>query len=301
MEQDKAGRTGIAVKTAGLFGVIRAVVRILLLVFLGFALLLFVLQDRMIYHPRPYARNLPAAFAGNPVEIKYSTSAGNQTAFYIPPKNAALAHPARIWVMFAGNGSLALDWIDLTAGAPDRDDGFLLIDYPGYGSCEGSASPDSIEESAEQALAHLGSKLNLEPDALDQKLNAIGHSIGCGAALNFCVRHPVRKIILIAPFTSLRDMARNQVGFPLCLLLRHNFDNRARLAELAARTHSPAITLFHGTADALIPIRMGRELTGMFPSMIRFREVPEAGHNTVVYDALPEIHEAMEDTALPAP
>jgi hypothetical protein len=48
--------------------------------------------------------------------------------------------PARLWVAFCGNGSLALDWTTILAGYPNANDAFLLVDYPGYGKCTGYAT-----------------------------------------------------------------------------------------------------------------------------------------------------------------
>jgi hypothetical protein len=61
------------------------------------------------------------------------------TAFYIPARNNEQL-PSRLWVAFCGNGSLALDWTTILAGYPNHNDAFLLLDYPGYGKCQGYAS-----------------------------------------------------------------------------------------------------------------------------------------------------------------
>lgn len=274
--------------------IVRIAVGIPLLSLAGFALLLFFRQHSMIYHPRHYGPKDAISIPQHGQELDFRTSQGEQEAFYIPPKNSALGVPKRIWVMFGGNASLALDWRGFLATAPNPDDGFLLVDYPGYGACEGSASPETIGESADRALEETGRKLGLDRETLNRKLNVIGHSLGCGIALNFCAEHAVGKVILIAPFTSLRDMAGRTVGFPLCYLLRHNFDNRARLAGLAGLQHPPAVFLFHGTNDEVIPVAMGRELASLFPSMITYREIAGTGHNTILLDAQSKIYEVME-------
>jgi pimeloyl-ACP methyl ester carboxylesterase len=268
--------------------------RIVVISYLGFALVLFFHQHSMIYHPRRYEPGETTTLPLHAMELDYRTSQGRQAAFFVPPKNGMLRTPQRIWVMFGGNASLALGWGHFLATAPGQNDGYLLVDYPGYGACDGSASPATIEESADKALNELGLKLVLDHAAVEQKLNVIGHSLGCGVALNFCAGHNIRKLILIAPFTSLRDMAGRTVGFPLCYLLLHNFDNRARLAGLAARQNPPSVFLFHGSEDEVIPVAMGRELAAMFPRMITFREVAGAAHNTIIGIAQPEIYEAME-------
>lgn len=270
-----------------------AVLGVLVLAALALVFLILFRQHDLIYHPRPYGRSYSIRLPKTAVELNYSTSEGRQTAFFIPPGNGARTSPLRLWALFCGNGSLALDWDDFINRCPDKGEAFLLVEYPGYGKCEGSASPAAIEESAEKAFDVLAGVLKTDRAALDQDVNVIGHSIGCATALNFSVHHPVRKVILVAPFTSLRDMARRTVGSPLCNLLIHNFDNRARLAELASYRTPPKIFIFHGSDDFTIPSRMGRELGGMFPAMTRFEELEGANHNSVLFEAAPKIYDLM--------
>ncbi len=170
-----------------------------------------------------------------------------------------------------------------------------MIDYPGYGDCQGSPSPAAIQASAEAAFASLAQSLHVQPGVLDQNLNLLCHSIGCATGLNFALRHPVDSVVLLAPFTSLRDMARRTVGWPLCWLLLHNFENRARLRQLAARQHPPRVLIFHGSDDQLVPISMGRELASISPGMITFHEVPGADHNSILFQARSAIFAAMRD------
>ena len=94
-----------------------------------------------------------------------------------------------------------------------------------------------------------------------------------------CRRHPLH--------------SRARVGWPLCWLLAHNYDNQARLRELASRPHPPRVTIFHGSEDEVIPVFMGRQLASMFPRMITFHEVPGAGHNTILFDSRSQIFAAM--------
>ena len=72
-----------------------------------------------------------------------------------------------------------------------------------------------------------------------------------------------------------------------------DFDNRARLRELAAQPSPPRVTIFHGTADEVIPFKMGRTLGTMFPKITTFHAVPDATHDSIVYNAAPEIFSTM--------
>jgi alpha-beta hydrolase superfamily lysophospholipase len=256
--------------------------------------LLLLFQNLLIYHPRKYGFDFSARYPFL-VPLAYSTAQGRQQAYYFPPRTSPGQPPHRLWVVFPGNGSRALDWMAFLNPPSDSRDGFLLIDYPGYGACQGSPSPAAIEASSEAAFAALAGFLHSQPAVLDAHLNLLCQSIGCATGLNFAVHHPVDRIILLSPFTTLRDMARRAIGWPLCWLLIHNFDNAARLRELAARPHPPRITIFHGGADTLVPITMGRRLAAMFPAMIAFQSIPGAGHNTILYDAQHEVLAAMRD------
>jgi pimeloyl-ACP methyl ester carboxylesterase len=251
-------------------------------------------QHAMIYHERSYGESYQGRLPANAVELRSSTAEGEQLSFYVPPQDRTVRQPERIWVMFPGNASLALEWAHFIREAPNKQDGFLLIEFPGYGASQGSASPESIDEATEKAYDTMVAKLDLPREMVDRKVNILGLSLGGGAALKFATRHPAEHIVLIAPFTSLKDCARRLVGWPLCHLLRHNFDNRARLAELAAKQPTPKITIFHGSEDITVPTRMGRELAELFPQMITFREVAGADHDSVVAESLPWIYEAME-------
>ncbi len=264
---------------------------IVVLGLIGVALFLLVVQHRLIYFPRPYDASYAPLFA-ELVELHYRTEAGQQVAFYFPPPKTS-SPPAHVWMLFGGIASLALNWIDFVQRFPDQSTGFLLIDYPGYGKCEGKASPTTILQSTEQAVDQLAKYLQIDRAKLEQRLGVMGHSLGTAAALLFAARHPIDRVILLAPFTSLFDMACRIVGIPLCYLLLHNYDNRARLAELAAHPVPPQVTIIHGNHDEVVPVEMARELAQLFPHLITYLEVEQGSHNDILSLAEPHIWAAM--------
>lgn len=247
------------------------------------ALILFFIQRSMIYMPRAYepsyARGLPAGTR----EVEYRTSEGRQVAFYIPPRTAGPG-TAQLWVVFSGNASVALDWLDFVEEFPSTSTAFLLVDYPGYGRCEGRPSARGIREN----LLSVMKALEALPDGpganLRERVGVLGYSIGASAALEFAKAHPVRTVILIAPYTSLLDMARRTVGWPLCHLLLDRFDNVARMMELAALATQPEVHIVHGTADQVVPFAMGRQVAAAgAPGRTFFHEVPGGDHDTAFH------------------
>jgi uncharacterized protein len=116
-----------------------------------FIVLIYFKQHSMVYHPRPYGAGFAQALPKNGEEILYMLPFGKQTAFYIPARNNERL-PSRLWVALCGNASLALDWTAILAGYPNPNDAFLLLDYPGYGKCQGYASIASTRASTDAAL-----------------------------------------------------------------------------------------------------------------------------------------------------
>jgi pimeloyl-ACP methyl ester carboxylesterase len=262
--------------------VIRGFVTVSLSLSLFIALIYFK-QHSMVYHPRPYGAGYAQALPTNGEEIFYTLPFGKQTAFYIPARNMGRL-PSRLWVAFCGNGSLALDWTTILAGYPNPNDAFLLLDYPGYGKCQGYASIASTRASTDAALNTLAKRLALSEDEMEPRLCAIGHSLGSAVAIDFARRHRVQRVVAIAPFTTLREEAARVITGPLSYLLIENYDNRAGIVEIRQRNPEAKIAIFHGTKDEVIPVRMGRELAQNFP-FIDFFPVEGANHVSVLSEA----------------
>jgi pimeloyl-ACP methyl ester carboxylesterase len=251
------------------------------------------LQGYLIYHPRPYAPVVLGALPPHLVEIAYDTAQGPQVAFYLPPHASPTYAPEALWVLFHGNGSLALEWLVHLPRGLKAQTGFLLIDYPGYGKCTGRSSRDTIITSFEAALQTLQQRHPAVRPAVERSLNVLGYSLGAAAALELATRHTTQHIVLLAPFTSMYDIASHMVVWPITALLRERFDNRQALTTLAQRSVPPAVTIIHGDADEVVPVAMGRALAQSFPAMITYHELPGVTHSILAH-AAPLLAQTME-------
>jgi uncharacterized protein len=267
--------------------IVRAIIGFILILFVSLSILYF-RQHSLVYHPRSYDDNYVYALPADGEEIHYAVGAAKFTAYFIP---GAKPLPNRIWVAFCGNGSLALDWTSILRDYPWNGDAFLLIDYPGYGKNGGYATIASTRASVDAALEVLTQKLQTDEKHL--KLCTIGHSLGSAVALDFSARHDVERVVLIAPFTTLREEAATIFGGWLSHLLIESYDNRANLAETRKRNPDSSIAIFHGTGDEVIPVRMGRELANKFP-FVNFFAVENADHVSVLNHGHDKIIEWMQ-------
>jgi pimeloyl-ACP methyl ester carboxylesterase len=253
-------------------------------------------QSSLIYHPNAYRAEYEERLVQMGGErLKFSTSQGAQTAFFIPPCARVSGLPETVWLCFAGNGSLALDWLHAAEVWDDRF-AYLLVDYPSYGDCEGKPTPARIRESSEAAFAALAGRLGLTEEALRGRSLVLGHSLGSAVALMAAEDLGIERGVLISPFSSMTEMGRLMLGWPLCHLNLHRYDNRRTLERVLVNEEARFV-IYHGSEDEVIPVRMGRELAKRDESRIAFHEVAGAHHNDVLRLAGNRVGESMAELA----
>lgn len=240
--------------------------------------LLLVCQSKLIYFPRPYGKETVRQWEdqSNGKEVDYQTSQGRQRAFL----QGNLTSPHNLWIVCGGNGTLALDWAEWMETNAPAEDAWLLVDFPGYGDCEGSPSPGRIRESMKTVVPLASKELGWgeAPDA--KQLRFFGHSLGSAACLIAAEEWKIQRGVLIAPFTSTMEMAKEMTGLPLGIFVWHRFDNRSQLKELAGRG-SGKVIVFHGTDDEVIPVGMSRTLAAERKGIVELREIEGGRHNTI--------------------
>jgi uncharacterized protein len=242
---------------------------------------LWFFQDRLIYPARPHRaeelRRLPPGLTA----LHDSADAQSVVGFYRAPAEGGL--PQKLWLTFGGNGDQALGWDALIASSATQGTGFLLVEYPGYGARAGKPTPESLLAGTEASVQVLARQLGVSV--------AMRNPSSASTALQYAARHPVKRIILFAPFTSMLDMARRVVGAPLCNLLAHRYDNLASLRVIQAHGQPP-IDILHGERDSLIPREMGEALAQAAPGS-HFALIPGAEHGDVIELAEPRLRELL--------
>lgn len=235
-------------------------------------------QSKLIYFPRPYAPGTTAQWkaqtAGKPIDFK--TAQGRQRAFL----QGNLESPRNLWIVCGGNGTVALDWSEWLEKHAPKQDAWLLVDFPGYGDCEGSPSPGRIRESFQTAVPLAFQEIGWSRHPDPKRLRFFGHSLGGAACLIAASEFRIQRGVLLSPFTSTMNMSREVTGLPLGFLVWHRFNNSARLADLSARGPGRVIIL-HGTDDEVIPVAMSRTLAAEQKQIVRLREIPGGRHNTI--------------------
>jgi uncharacterized protein len=256
------------------------------------ALTLLLFQCQLIYMPSRYPDLAKVNQLAKPIE--FTTSQGRQVAWL----RAGPSDAAPVWLVFGGNGSRAMDYYPHFNTEARRADSVLFVDFPGYGDCAGRPTPDHIRETIVAAVPALANQMQRPIEALRPRLRVFGHSMGAAAALMAMREHRIQRGLLIAPFARMLDMARLRVGWPLCHLLHHRFDNLAELDHLAPGTQ---IEVIHGTHDEVIPPPQSDLLATAHPEHVHLTKVEGAKHNAILHTHRELLQQLMTQIAQKTP
>lgn len=237
----------------------------LVLLALGGLLLLF--EKRLIYFPARAHDVTPNALGLRFEDVTLVTEDGVRLhAWYLPVKGA------RFTVLVShGNGGNMSHRLDRTLLIQSRlGASVLLYDYRGYGRSEGSPDEGGTYRDARAAYRWLVEERKVPSD----RLVLFGESLGSAVALDLAIERPAAALVLEAPFTSVPDVARGTVFFPLAPFVRTRYDNLAKVGRLRL----PLLVL-HGDRDGVVPFALGRRLFEAAPEPKRFFAIAGGDHN----------------------
>jgi pimeloyl-ACP methyl ester carboxylesterase len=243
-----------------------ALLKVVAAVVIGVPLLVFLLQERLIFMPQPLSE---AALADIRLRFPKGQSVFGQAsdgtrvhAWHRPgPPGAPLA------LYFGGNAEEVSWMLGEAHAAPTV--GWLLVDYRGYGASEGSPSEAAL---VSDALFWFD---KFSPQA--KKIYVLGRSLGSGVAVRLAAERRVDAVMLVTPFDSMVSVGRRHYPFlPVSLLLKHRFDS----VSLAPKITVPLLCLV-ASRDSIIPPDHAKLLFDAWAGPKRWVALEEAGHNTV--------------------
>ncbi|HEU4630701.1 MAG TPA: alpha/beta hydrolase [Gemmatimonadaceae bacterium] len=266
-----------------------------LLIALGAAALVLLLllgaaahwQERIVWQPPRVLLPDPVGWDGLR-RVAYAAADGQRLVGYLVVPSDGDGEAAATWeegsghvlVVFHGNAETApmrLDWARRLAD--ETGWGVFLAEYRGYAGLEGRPTYEGSQLDARAAYSWVRDSLGVPPG----QIGIFGFSLGTAVATELASEVEPPVLVLQAPFTSVRDMARAGAVWPLSrlwpLVERVHFDTRTRVAALDA-----PVWVIHGGRDRIVPTWMGRAVHDAARRQGRYVEVPRAGHND-----LPEV------------
>lgn len=211
---------------------------LLLGAYLLMALLLWMLQEGMIFHPRALAEDDRERLARH-VLVAYGGGGVRLSGWHLP--GARQQQP--LLVYFGGNAeeiSDSLELFSMRLGLPAGG-----LNYRGYGDSAGRPTAADLRADALVAFDALVAASG-KPAA---QTVVVGRSLGSHMAAHVAANRKVGRVVLVTPFDRLSAVASKRYPiFPVRLLLRHELDTVAE----SARITSPALIISAGL-DRVVP------------------------------------------------
>lgn len=150
----------------------------------------------------------------------------------------------------------------------------FIFDYRGFGASKGRPlDEEDLYQDARGALEWL-LRRGWNPD----QMIFLGGSMGAAVALQMALENPPAGVILEAPFTSLRDIAREMTPVTYALFgwwnIGTRFDNLGKIPHLLR----PLLVL-HGDQDQIIPYEMSQRLFARANEPKTLALIPGARHS----------------------
>jgi pimeloyl-ACP methyl ester carboxylesterase len=243
------------------------------------ALLAYAAQTSLLF-PTSLARGSPPLPSGAQ-RVACDTLDGERLQGIRISPAAGAGRQRTIVLAFAGNAWDAEDMgIYLHERLPDAE--VVAFHYRGYRPSTGRPSAAALLEDAPLLYDCM-----IKP-MLPAKVVVVGFSIGSGVAAHLARERSVAGVILVTPFDTLEQLARQHYGWlPIKLLLRQHM---SPLEDLHAAT--APVVLIAGERDTIIPGQRTAPLRQAARTLIMDKTIPGAGHNDIYSN--PEFVRAMQ-------
>jgi fermentation-respiration switch protein FrsA (DUF1100 family) len=244
------------------------VLGMLLAVYVGLALLLFLFQSRLVFYPQmDRALSATPAQIGLPFdELRLKTADGVELhGWYVP-----VAEPRGTILFTHGNAGNISHRLDYVAMFHRLGYNTLIFDYRGYGNSSGSPSEQGTYLDAEAAWTYV-TQTKHEPAC---RIALLGESLGGAVAAQLATRHRPAALVLASSFTSVPDLGQQLYPWlPVRWLARIRYDTRAYLQQAQV-----PLLVAHSPQDEIIPYAHGQALYAAARAPKTFLELA-GGHN----------------------
>ena len=225
-------------------------IKIIIGIYVGIALLIYLKQSRYVYAPRRKVLNSPVDLGLDFENVSIKSQDGVQIAgWYIPVKTGRKARHALIYCH--GNAGNIGDRLPVIKTFSDMGFDLLIFDYRGYGNSMGLLSENGTYMDALSAWNYMKVKGYSAGNII-----IFGSSLGGAIAAWLAEQVKPGMLVMESSFTSAVDMAAKMFPFmPAKLICKYKYD----AASIMSRIKCPVIVA-HSVDDETVPFFHGMRL-----------------------------------------
>jgi fermentation-respiration switch protein FrsA (DUF1100 family) len=250
--------------------VLTATVVVALFILVALLVLLWKYQERIAFQPS----GPPYPGGGSTRRIDFDGADGQPLFAYLVDGPAKSAQRGLV-IAFHGNADLAA-WQIPWATELARRSGYavLLPEFRGYGGLPGTPGYTAVKSDARAVYVLARDTLGFSAE----RVVIFGHSLGSAIAAELAYEVRPAALVLQAPLTSAREMAR-QISLPSVLLFWAGLTRLRYDTEALVRSLDVPVWVAHGSRDDVVPVRMGERVFAAAARKGEFLRIEEGGHN----------------------
>jgi uncharacterized protein len=243
--------------------------RILLTIYILGGVLLYFLQDAILFHPVSLKRNhqfdfsLPHTDIRIPVNEKDTISLANFSTQQDSVKGVVL--------YFHGNKRNISWYAKYIPHFTKHGYEVIMIDYPGYGKSTGKLTEQKLYDWALQVY-----KLAIKKYSAEQII-IYGKSMGTGIATQLASKRDCKRLILETPYYDFPSVIKAYLPvYPVSWMLHYQIPTWQYMQNV-----NEPITIFHGTSDWTVRYKNTKRLSSFLKPGDEIVTVKGAGHNNL--------------------
>lgn len=243
---------------------------ILSYVLLGYfilCVLVFFLQEKLIFHPKAF-----------PPDYKFSISSTYEEKYFEVDEEVKLHAllfksqlPKGLIIFLHGNGGTVESWAWIHDFYTQFGYDLLIPDYRGYGKSQGKIHS---EEQLFQDFRVVYEQMAEEYE--EKNIILIGFSLGTGIVSKIASEKNPKMLILKAPYYSVKHIVQSRYPFLPSFLLKYPLETHKYLPSVSC-----PIEIFHGTDDRTVPYSNSLKLEEELGDKIKLIAIPKCKHNDI--------------------
>ncbi len=244
------------------------IVLLLVGVYVGISVLLYFLQDYLMFKPEKLEKDFQFHYENQETE-EYNVETRDGAT--INGLHFKAKQPKGVVFYLKGNSKSMRGWgkfaVDFTRHGYD----VIMVDYRGFGKSTGRRTQKAVKRDLQVVY-------NKIKENVDEKYIILyGRSLGSGFATKLASMNNPRMLILDAPYYSLSKVAKRYVPFmPLSVLLKFPMPTYKWLKYVQCPIH-----IIHGTDDKLIPYKTSVKLSKIKPKLTTLHSIIGGGHKNL--------------------
>jgi pimeloyl-ACP methyl ester carboxylesterase len=240
----------------------------ILIVYVVVSVLLYYLQDYILFKPEKLPKDFQFYYENQVTEEYHLETRDGET---INGLHFKVDNPQGIVLYLKGNSKSIKGWGKFAVDFTRHNFDVIMVDYRGFGKSTGRRSQKAIKND----LQYVYNKMR---ERIDEKHIIIyGRSLGSGFAAKLASMNNPAKLILDAPYYSLKKVTARYMPFmPFSIIMKYPLPTYKWLKYVNCPIH-----IIHGTDDKLIPYKTSVKLSQIKPKRTRLYTVIGGGHKNL--------------------